>query len=205
LKKKNGDRKMNTRKKIIAGLMTALIIGTIGIVGAVSQTNGTAPDQTTQPPAWNTQNRTRPFDCFPNHHDEGFGYNLSTEQQTELNDLMTTLRNENVSPLEIRTAIEAKLESFGVFDTQLDKQITQAQERLTILNREKELRNLGYNWTQVRQMITDEFDTDNTTNRDVGMMPGNRYRQGPRRGPHQDRSDENGGQANTIPDETIEQ
>jgi hypothetical protein len=55
---------MNTRKKLIAGLMAAMIIGTIGAVFATAQTDGTIPDITTQKmPRNNTldQNRTRFF------------------------------------------------------------------------------------------------------------------------------------------------
>jgi hypothetical protein len=48
LVKKNGDKKMNTRKKLIAGLMAAMVIGTIGAVFATAQTDGTTPDITTQ-------------------------------------------------------------------------------------------------------------------------------------------------------------
>ena len=39
---------MNTRKKLIAGLMAAMVIGTIGAVFATAQTDGTTPDITTQ-------------------------------------------------------------------------------------------------------------------------------------------------------------
>jgi DNA-binding transcriptional MerR regulator len=126
-----------------------------------------------------------------------FGYNLTTDQQTELQQLITTLRNQNATPQEMQSAIQQKLEEFGVFDTQLENQIAQTEQRLTILNREKELRNQGYNWTEVRNMIQDEFDLQNSTNGDLGMMQGQRFVRRPGRGP-------NGGR-DFIPNETVDQ
>jgi len=194
---------MNTRKKLIAGLMAAMIIGTIGAVFATAQTDGTTPDITTQKIPWNNtqnQNRTRFFDGNMTHKMGMFGcfgYNLTTDQQTELQQLMTTLRDQNATPQEMQSAIQQKLEEFGLFDTQLDNQIAQTKQRLTILNREKELRNQGYNWTEVRNMIQDEFDLQNSTNGDLGMMQGQGFGRGPGRGP-------NGGR-DFIPDETLDQ
>ncbi|MCX6671489.1 MAG: hypothetical protein NTX92_06175 [Euryarchaeota archaeon] len=137
---------MNTRKKLMAGLMAAMIIGTIGAVFATAQTDETTPDITTQKTFRNTQ-------------------------------------DQNATPQEMQSAIQQKLEEFGVFDTQLDNQIAQTEQRLTILNREKELRNQGYNWTEVRNMILNEFDLQNSTNGDLGMMQGKRFGHGPHGGP----------------------
>lgn len=192
---------MNTRKKLIAGLMAAMVIGTIGAVFATAQTDGTTPDITTQK-MFNTQdqNRTRFFDGNIAQGMGMFGcfdYNLTTDQQKELQQLMTTLRDQNATPQEMQSAIQQKLEEFGVFDTQLDNQIAQIEQRLTILNREKELRNQGYNWTEVRNMIQNEFDLQNSTNGDLGMMQGQGFRRGPGRGPN--------GRRDFIPDETIDQ
>jgi hypothetical protein len=202
-KKNKETKKMNTRKKLIAGLMAAMIIGTIGAVFATAQTDGTTPDITTQKmPRNNTQdqNRTRFFDDNMTHEMSMFGcfgYNLTTDQQTELQQLMTTLRDQNATPQEMQSAIQQKLEEFGVFDTQLDDQITQTEQRLTILNREKEFRNQGYNWTEVRNMIQNEFDLQNSTNGDLGIMQGQGFGRGPGRGP-------NGGR-DFIPNETVDQ
>jgi Spy/CpxP family protein refolding chaperone len=179
---------MNTRKKLTAVLMAAMIIGTIGAVFATAQTDGTTPDITTQKTFRNTQdqNRTRFFDGNMTQGIGMFGcfdYNLTTDQQTELQQLMTTLRDQNATPQEMQSAIQQKLEEFGVFDTQLDNQIAQTEQRLTILNREKELRNQGYNWTEVRNMIQNEFDLQNSTNGDLGMMQGKVFGHGPHGGP----------------------
>jgi hypothetical protein len=181
-------KKMNTRKKLIAGILAAMIIGTIGAVFATAQTDGTTPDSTTQKMSRNTkdQNRTRFFD--DNMTNEMgmfrcFNYNLTIDQQTELQQLMTTLRDQNATPQDMQSAIQQKLEEFGVFDTQLDNQIAQTEQRLTILNREKELRNQGYNWTEVRNIIQNEFDLQNSTNGNLGMMRGREFGRGLGRGP----------------------
>jgi hypothetical protein len=182
-------KNMNARKKLIAGLMAAMVIGTIGAVFATAQTDGTTPDTISQAPNWDRhiQNGTR---CFDNNITRNtpmprcFGYNLTTDQLTELQQLMTTLRDQNATRQEIQLAIQQKLEEFGVFDTQLDNQITQTEQRLSILNREKELRSQGYNWTEVRNMIQEEFGLQNTTNGDLGWTQGQGFKRGFGRGPH---------------------
>ena len=97
---------------------------------------------------------------------------LTDEQQTELEELMTSLREQNASLDEIRTAIQEKLDEFGVLDTQLDNEIAQTEQRLTILNRQKELRNEGYSWDEINNIIEDEFDLENTTGIGWDMMVG---------------------------------
>lgn len=152
---------MNTRKKLIGGLMAAMIIATIGAAIATAQTGDTTTTTTPQVKVPGTEGMNRFGPC---------GYNLTTEQQTELQQLITTLKDQNATGKEIRAAVEQKLEKFGVFDAQLDEQITQTQQRFTILNREKELRNQGYNWTEVRQMIQDEFGLQNSTAGGYGAL-----------------------------------
>lgn len=58
----------------------------------------------------------------------------------------------------------------GVLDQQLENEITQTEQRLQILNREKELRNQGYGWDEIRSMMQDEFDIQNYTNDDHDML-----------------------------------
>jgi len=48
---------------------------------------------------------------------------------------MTTFRDQNATPEEIQTAIQEKLDEYGVLDTQLDNEIAQTEQRLIILNR----------------------------------------------------------------------
>ena len=90
------------------------------------------------------------------------GVTLTQEQRDELNTTIATLRQQNATPQEIRTAIQAKLDEFGVYDAQLNTTIANTEQRLTILNREKELRSQGYNWTTIDTMIAQEFGQNAT-------------------------------------------
>ncbi len=158
-----------THKKLVGGLLVSLLIATIGAAAlATGQTDDATDDtqeSTTTPPL------DRPFG---DHHGMmGFGicgYNLTDEQQTELEALMTSLREQNATPDEMRTAIQEKLDEFGVLDTQLDNEIARTEERLTLLNREKELRDEGYSWNEITSIIEEEFGLENTTGFEIGMM-----------------------------------
>ena len=157
----------NTHKKLLGGLLAIFLIATIGAALATGQTDDTTTDTTTNTP---------PAQLGGDHQRmKGFGmfqYNLTDEQQTELENLMTSLRDQNVTPDEMRTAILEKLDEFGVLDTQLENEIAQTEQRLTILNREQELRNEGYSWTEITSMIQDEFDLENTTGPGMGIIGG---------------------------------
>lgn len=104
-------------------------------------------------PDWEHRSRRLPYPYYPG---------LTTEQKQELNETTANLRQQNATPQEIRAAIQEKLEEFGVFDNQLNSAINQTQLRLTILNREKELRTQGYNWSQIKTMIQEEFSQNAT-------------------------------------------
>jgi hypothetical protein len=162
-------------KKLVGGLLIGMLIATIGAVFATGQTDGTTDDDT-------TDDTTPQIPLRGRHGMNGLGpfaSNLTDAQQTELEELMTTLRDQNATPEEIRIAIQEKLDEFGVLDTQLDNEIAQTEQRLTILNREKELRNQGYNWTEVKNMIQNEFDLQNTT----GFGQDMKFEHGFERGP----------------------
>jgi hypothetical protein len=176
---------MNIRKKIIGGIAIVMMVATIGAVFATAQTNGANQSGT-------AQHTFR--DRVPMNGLRPCGYNLTADQQAELEALMTTLQNENATPQQIRQAIQTKLEEYGVYDIQLNNDITQTEQRLTILNREKELRTQGYNWTEIHTMIQQEFNLTNPTGYDQGMMVGHRFG----RMPH-------GGPCNIDSDETTEQ
>jgi Spy/CpxP family protein refolding chaperone len=155
-----------THKKLVGGLLVGLLIATVGAALATGQTDGTTDDTTPQIPL-----RGR-------HEMNGLGLfatNLTDAQQTELEELMTTLRDQNATPDEIRTAIQEKLDEFGVLDTQLDNEIAQTEQRLIILNREKELRNEGYSWDEIRNIIQDEFDLQNTAGVGQDMLFGHGF------------------------------
>jgi len=156
-----------THKQLVGGLLIAMLIATIGaaFATATGQTDGTTDDLTddvtSQMPfgGRHGMNRLGPF-----------ASELTDAQKTELKGLMTNLRNQNATPEEIRTAIQEKLDEFGVLDTQLDNEIAQTEQRLSILNRQKELRNDGYSWDEIRNIIEDEFDLQNTTGVGQDMM-----------------------------------
>jgi Spy/CpxP family protein refolding chaperone len=147
-----------THKKLVGGLLVGLLIATIGTVLATGQTDDKTDDAT---------NDTPPQMPFGDRHGMMglglFGSELTDEQQTELDDLMTNLRDQNATPDEVRTAIQEKLDEFGVFDSRLDNEIVQTEQRLTILNRQKELRNEGLNWDEISGIIEDEFGLVNAT------------------------------------------
>jgi hypothetical protein len=179
-----------THKKIVGGLFVGLLIATVGAAFATGQTNDITTDAT---------NNNPPQMPFDGRHRMGVGnnttcelpqmpfgrlmgpyaYNLTDAQQTELEELMTSLREQNASPDEIRTAIQEKLDEFGVLDTQLDNEIAQTEQRLTILNREKELRNEGYSWDEINNVIEEEFG-ENVTGFSWNMMDGLGHGHGPR-------------------------
>jgi hypothetical protein len=175
-----------TRKKLVGGLLIGLLVATVGAAFATGQPNDTTNTTTPQiPPLWDAQgmNRFGPF-----------AYNLTDAQQTELTDLITSLRHQNATPMEIRTAIQEKLDEFGVLDAQLDNEIAQTQQRLTILNRQKELRNEGYNWDEIRNIIIDEFDLQNTSGIGQDMMFEHGFKCGPCGGPRGFMTNEKTGQ-----------
>jgi hypothetical protein len=112
-----------------------------------------------------------------------FASELTDAQKTELKGLMATLKTQNATPEEIRTAIQEKLDEFGVLDTRLDNEIVQTEQRLTILNRQKTLRNEGYNWDEIRNIIDDEFDLQNASDIGQDMMFEHGFKCGPCGGP----------------------
>ena len=170
-----------THKKLVGGLLVGLLIATIGAALATGQTDDTTDDTTNdatsdtpaQPPYGNRQSMTG---LGP------FASELTDEQQTELEDLMTGLKDQNATPDEMRTAIQEKLDEFGVLDTRLDNEIAQAEQRLTILNRQKELRNEGYSWDEINGIIEDEFTLKNTTGFGWDMTGGYGFGHGPNGG-----------------------
>ena len=163
----------NTNKKLVGGILIGLIITAIGAVLTTAQTDATTDETTiTIPPE--------------GKHGLGpFAYNLTEEQHAEIENLLTTLKEQNATRNETQTAIQEKLDEFGVLDTQLDNEITQTEQRLVFLNRQKELRDQGYSWDEINTIIQEEFDLENITNMSYGMMQSPGFGQGPCGGPHE--------------------
>ena len=170
-----------THKKLVGGLLVGLLLATISAAFATGQTDDTTEDETSD----TTTNMSPRMPCGERPGMIGLGpfaSELTDEQQTELEELMATLREQNATPDEIRIAIQEKLDEFGVLDMQLDNEIAQTEQRLTILNRQKELRNEGYSWDEMRTIIEDEFGLDNATGVGWDMMGGHGFGHGPHRG-----------------------
>jgi DNA-binding transcriptional MerR regulator len=182
------QKKMKTtNKKLVSGLLIGLFITAIGAVLVTAQTDDSTEE--TIP--------TIPFDG--RHKMEGFGpfaYNLTDDQQAEIDDLIATLRQENATYEEIQSAIQEKLDEFGVLDAQLENEIARTQQQLTILNRQKELRDQGYSWDEINSIIQDEFNLENTTYMGYGMAFDHGFGPGPCGG---------GGPHEFMPGEEIEQ
>jgi hypothetical protein len=177
------DKTMKTiSKKIIGGLFAGMIIVSIGAVFAHAQTNTTTDGTTPE----------RPISIGGRHNRNGpdmFGFNLTEEQHTELQELIVSLKDQNATPQEIQTAIQQKLDEYGVLDKQLDKEIQQIEQRLAILDRQKDLRNEGYSWTEIQTMIQNEFGLQNTTGINADMMFGHGFEKGFCGGPRGEPSD----------------
>jgi hypothetical protein len=169
-----------THQKLIGGLLISLLIATIGAAVATGQTDDTTDSTTNE--STPTTPPEAPFKDHQGMMGPGMcGYNLTDEQQTDLQQLMTSLREQNATPDEMRIAIQEKLDEFGVLDTQLDNEIARTQDHLTILNREKELRDEGYSWNEITSIIEEEFGLENVTGFAMDMIGPH---EGPGRGPH---------------------
>jgi len=162
-----------TNKKLVGGLLIGLLFSTIGAVLVTAQTDATT-DETTQPIVFGGRHGMHGFGPLSTY--------LTDEQQEEINETITSLRDQNATHEEIQAAIQEKLDEFGVLDIQLENEIEQTQQRLTILNREKELRDQGYSWDEINTIIQEEFDLENTTG--IGFCMAFDQGFGPGPGPH---------------------
>jgi DNA-binding transcriptional MerR regulator len=159
-------------KKMAGGLLIGLIVTAVGAVIATAQID-TATDQIITPIL--NEGKYGP---------EPFTYNLPEEQQAELEDLMATLREQNATRDETQAAITEKLDEYGILDTQLENEIEQTEQQLTILNRQKELRDQGYSWNEINTIIQEEFNLENMTCMGCGIEQSWGFRQGPCGGSH---------------------
>jgi hypothetical protein len=177
LKKAEEQKMKTTKKRFVGGLLVAMIITTIGVIIVSAQTNETTGDDLYQKPfeGRRLMCRSEPFSSNETRV-KPFFYNLTEEQQTELKELMQGLKDSGANCSEIRDAIQEKLDEYGVLDAQLDNAIEETEKRLEILNREKELREQGYSWDEISQMIQDEFGLETPIGEGHGMM----YRHGNR-------------------------
>ena len=152
----------NKTKKLAGGLIIAVLLATIGAVLVTADTGDEAED---------TENRHMPF------MGRGiFSPDLTDEQQSELEDLIASLSNEGAACDEIREAVNQLLDEWGILDERLDSAIELTEQRLTILERANELRDQGYSWDEINDIIQEEFDVDCPLDFGQGMMFGHRHR-----------------------------
>lgn len=188
-----------THKKLVGGLLVGLLLATVGAALATGETDDSTDDEssditTNAPPeipfggrhgmmgpGGNTtcQSPGLPFGTMIGP----YASELTEDQQTQLEELMTRLREQNATPDEMRTALQEKLDEFGVLDTHLDNEIAVTEQRLTILNRQKELRAEGYSWDEIQDVIEEEFGAENATGVGWDMMGGHGFGHGPRGNP----------------------
>jgi hypothetical protein len=181
-------------KKLIGGLVAIALIATIGVVFASAQTDGVMRNSILsgnflprQPTNETQKNNATTRNFCKRSTMEGYGrfsMNLTGAQQAELKTLITTLRSQNATPNEIQAAVQQKLDEFGVFDRQLNDEINRTEQRLQILNREKELRAEGYSWENITTIIQNEFNVTIYGCNGYGMGFPDEYAQGPHRGMH---------------------
>ena len=146
MKKGDMENMENTTKKLAGSLIFALILG-LGAVLVTAEDTSEEADE--------TEELHMPFVgremCSPD---------LTDEQQTELENLVTSLSEDGATAEEIREAVNQKLDELGILDERLDSAIEQTQERLAILERADELRDQGYGWDEINDIIQEEFDID---------------------------------------------
>ena len=142
-------------KKLVGGFMVVILVTTIGAVIASSADDETIEDDTQQTTFWGFWGRgTMRF---------GSGnlfYELTDEQEEEIMQIKETMIDEGATCEEIRVAIMQKLDEYGILDKRLDNAIEQTQQRLKILERQKELRVEGKTWEEINEMIQEEFDLE---------------------------------------------
>jgi DNA-binding transcriptional MerR regulator len=169
--KKMEDTTLKTpHKKLIGSSLVVMMITTIGVVISSAQTTDTSNDTTLQKTFWGRQQ----MNAFGPYFSD-----LTEEQQTELNDLITTLKDQGATRDEIQAAIQDKLDEYGILDKRLDTEITQTEQQLTMLNRQKELRNEGYSWDEIRTIIQEEFNLTLPADMGQGMMFRHDFHAGP--------------------------
>lgn len=146
-----------TNKKIIGGLITLMVIATIGAVLVSAETNDITENGENIKSFYFGRGRAK---CG----EPPFFSELTDEQKLEIQTLMEDLKSSDATPEEIHTAISEKLESWGIDvptrDEQLDSAIERTGRHLELLQRQKELREEGKTWEEIQEIIQEEFDLE---------------------------------------------
>ena len=142
-----------TGMKLVGGVMAAMIVGTIGAVLVSAEAND--DNETNE---WHVSFDRKNMDVL-----EAVTSELTDDEQAELDALVTSLNEDGASCEEIREAVFAKLNDMGILDEQLNTAIEQTEQRLEILNRGNELRDQGYSWEEINEMLQEEFVLGHST------------------------------------------
>jgi len=152
--------KNTTTKKLAGGLIFAVLLATIGAVLVTADTGNDADE---------TENWHMPFEGRSRFGKEGFISDLTMDQQEEIDELITKLNEEGTTPEEIHEAVFNLIDSWGLIDEKLDNAIARTEERLEILYRKAELRDEGYSWEEIEDILPEEYDLDSLMPQPHGM------------------------------------
>jgi len=143
-----------TKNKLLGSIAVVTLLATIGSAFVTAETSELTEDKQPlfeQCPTWGP-------------HDVAFGYELTEDQQAELESLRETLKESNATFEEIDEAIAEKLAEFGfevpTRDDLLEHEIEQTTQRLSMLNRKQELREQGYSWEEIQEIIAEEYEVE---------------------------------------------
>ena len=157
--------KKTIAKKLVGGFVVAMVVAAIGAVLVSAETITTEEDEQMLMPHWGRRHMCGEPQLMSE---------LTVEQRSELDEVITTLKDEGATREEICDAITAKLQEFGIeiptLDERLDAEIERTEQQLEILNRQKELRNEGYDWEEISSIIQEEFDLTTPVGFGHGMM-----------------------------------
>jgi len=163
----------STRKKIVGGFLVAILVATIGAVIVSAQTEDTSMEDLSTGTFWHRGRR-----CG----EAPFMAELTVEQREELEVLITSLQDDDATPEEIKTVVQEKLKEFGIevptIDERLDMKIEKTEQRLEILNRQKELLEQGYTMEEIRDIIQEEYELEEMFGEGQGMMSRRGFKRG---------------------------
>src|SRR4030042_1900111 len=95
-----------TSKKFVGGFLIVLAIATIGVVFATAQDDGTTEEFTSQDNFCGRRHMDGPKSFNNNSTDHGlFFYDLTEDQQTEVDELRTSLQDQGANYSKIQEAI----------------------------------------------------------------------------------------------------
>ncbi len=175
-----------TSKKLIGSLLIIILLTIIGAVLVTAETSDTTLDEENVDAETNDETEDNNPTTFGDRRymcrQRPFFFNLTEEQREEIDKIVANLKEEGASREEIAEAIFAKLDEFGIPDKRLDNEIECTEKKLEILYREKELREEGYSWDEIKDIIQEEFDLELPYGDDQAMKFGNYFRCGPIRG-----------------------